>query len=239
MTANRALMDELGFALKHDGKEWLVVEEGADDRCATITEQVLWETMIEALASPVTPAEPQTQAAVDVLAERRRQIEAEGWTPKHDDEHADGAMAIAAACYAVADRKALEVQTVKLRDLWLWTGWAQSWFKPRDQRSNLVRAGALILSEIERLDRAAPPVAPGSLCDKAYPMASPVAPAEPAEGWVLVPKRMTQEMRDVTDSEGWTWEDLLAEAGSISQEEYAAIAAAIKYHMGEDCEAPT
>ena len=48
----------------------------------------------------------------------------------------------------------------------------------------------------------------------------------PAEGWVLVPKRMTQEMRDVTDSEGWTWEDLLAEAGSISQEEYAAIAAA-------------
>lgn len=68
---------------------------------------------------------------------------------------------------------------------------------------------------------------------------APVAPAEPAEGWVLVPKRMTQEMRDVTDSEGWTWEDLLAEAGSISQEEYAAIAAAIKYHMGEDCEAPT
>ena len=55
---------------------------------------------------------------------------------------------------------------------------------------------------------------------------APVAPAEPAEGWVLVPKRMTQEMRDVTDSEGWTWEDLLAEAGSISQEEYAAIAAA-------------
>lgn len=28
-----------------------------------------------------------TQAAVDVLAERRRQIEAEGWTPDHDDEH--------------------------------------------------------------------------------------------------------------------------------------------------------
>ena len=55
---------------------------------------------------------------------------------------------------------------------------------------------------------------------------APVAPVEPTEGWVLVPKRMTQEMRDVTDSEGWTWEDLLAEAGSISQEEYAAIAAA-------------
>ena len=58
------------------------------------------------------------------------------------------------------------------------------------------------------------------------PKAAPAAPAEPADGWVLMPKRMTQEMRDVTDSEGWTWEDLLAEAGSISQEEYAAIAAA-------------
>ena len=57
-------------------------------------------------------------------------------------------------------------------------------------------------------------------------LAAPVTPAEPTESWVLVPKRMTQEMRDVTDSEGWTWEDLLAEAGSISQEEYAAIAAA-------------
>lgn len=63
-------------------------------------------------------------------------------------------------------------------------------------------------------------------CGLAALLAAPVAPAEPTEGWVLVPKRMTQEMRDVTDSEGWTWEDLLAEAGSISQEEYAAIAAA-------------
>jgi len=68
---------------------------------------------------------------------------------------------------------------------------------------------------------------PAELADAVLALfAAPVAPAEPAEGWVLVPKRMTQEMRDVTDSEGWTWEDLLAEAGSISQEEYAAIAAA-------------
>src|SRR5690606_333611 len=38
-------------------------------------------------------------AARDVLAERRRQIEAEGWTPGHDDKHAEG-LACAAACYA-------------------------------------------------------------------------------------------------------------------------------------------
>ena len=28
-----------------------------------------------------------SQAVLDVAAERRRQIEAEGWTPEHDDEH--------------------------------------------------------------------------------------------------------------------------------------------------------
>lgn len=32
--------------------------------------------------------------------------------------------------------------------------WAKAWWKPRDARSNYVRAGALILAEIERLDRA-------------------------------------------------------------------------------------
>jgi len=33
-----------------------------------------------------------------IAAERRRQIEAEGWTPEHDDEHTRGQIALAAAC---------------------------------------------------------------------------------------------------------------------------------------------
>ncbi|MFN3833444.1 MAG: hypothetical protein ACK4SQ_14560, partial [Allorhizobium sp.] len=32
-------------------------------------------------------------AAADVLAERRRQVEAEGWTPAHDDAHKDCSLA--------------------------------------------------------------------------------------------------------------------------------------------------
>ncbi len=37
-----------------------------------------------------------------IAAERRRQVEAEGWTPEHDDQHTRGELARAAACYALA-----------------------------------------------------------------------------------------------------------------------------------------
>lgn len=90
---------------------------------------------------------PQTAAARDVLAERRRQIEKEGWMPPHDDEHSDGQMAVAAACYAVTTNQRAVTPA--------WWPWEDEWWKPKDYRRNLVRAGALILAEIERLDRAA------------------------------------------------------------------------------------
>ena len=57
MTADRKWMEQLGFALKHDERQgWLVIEDGADDRCATITEQVLWDALLS-LAATVAPAE--------------------------------------------------------------------------------------------------------------------------------------------------------------------------------------
>ncbi len=113
----------------------------------------LCDEVYEVLAAQPAPV-PMTQAATDVLAERKRQVEVEGWNATHDDEHDDHSMSVAAACYALANRPALEVQTVKLRDLWQWTGWSIAWFKPKDRRRNLIRAAALLLAEIERLDRA-------------------------------------------------------------------------------------
>jgi len=90
-------------------------------------------------------------AARDVLVERRRQIEAEGWTPEHDDEHDNGEMADAAACYAACS----ETHSAKGHPPLSWP-WSPDWWKPSaDPRRNLVKAGALILAEIERLDRAA------------------------------------------------------------------------------------
>ena len=90
-----------------------------------------------------------SKAAIDVLAERQRQQAVEGWTPEHDDEHNCGELAMAAVCYIN------ETGAVNRNGGKPW-GWPldSSWWKPDDRRRNLVKAGALILAEIERLDRA-------------------------------------------------------------------------------------
>lgn len=104
------------------------------------------------------------QAALDVLAERQRQIEAEGWHADHDDAHGNGTLAIAAAAYALQSVATAMPERTLLRELateaFRCTGWGWQWWKPKDRRRDLIRAGALILAEIERLDRAtAPPPA--------------------------------------------------------------------------------
>lgn len=80
-----------------------------------------------------------------VIHERVRQVQIEGWTPEHDDEHADGQLAAAAGCYALFGCDGA------IPPYW---PWANEWWKPADRRRNLVKACALGLSEIERLDRA-------------------------------------------------------------------------------------
>lgn len=89
-------------------------------------------------------------AATDVLAERQRQISMEGWKPEHDDEYCNGELAMAAVCYIN------ETGTVNRNGgkPWGWP-WDASWWKPNIRRRNLVKAGALVLAEIERIDRAA------------------------------------------------------------------------------------
>ncbi len=94
-----------------------------------------------------------THAARDVLAERQRQIEVEGWTPEHDDAHSLGQMASAALCYLAEDIPHWARQQAQ----GCYWPWDAEWWNPGDHRRNLVKAGALILAEIERLDRATRP----------------------------------------------------------------------------------
>ncbi|RQF48101.1 hypothetical protein IPC264_27290 [Pseudomonas aeruginosa] len=93
------------------------------------------------------------QAWLDVQVERRRQVEAEGWTPEHDDEHSHGQMARAAACYALAGSSAPNDGTAALLVSLAWP-WDEQWWKPSTARRDMVKACALALAEIERLDRA-------------------------------------------------------------------------------------
>ena len=98
-----------------------------------------------AAAAPTVKAEQVSAAARDVLAERQRQINIEAWTPAHDDLYCAAELPRAAAAYILngANDDAP----------YIWP-FAAKWWKPKDARANYVRAAALILAEIERLDRA-------------------------------------------------------------------------------------
>lgn len=108
--------------------------------------------IIAALLEALTAAEKRqlTAAATDVLAERQRQQSVEGWTPEHDDEHSGGEIAFAAASYTLhAHGKPIAP------DIPFFWPWEPKGFKQQGARRDLVKAGALILAEIERIDRAA------------------------------------------------------------------------------------
>ena len=81
--------------------------------------------------------------------ERVRQIKQEGWTLEHDDQHDRGELSLAAACYALATTDCTDKSLVH-HTLWPFEG---KWWKPKDQRRNLVMAAAMIVAEIERIDR--------------------------------------------------------------------------------------
>lgn len=116
--------------------------------------------------SPGTADIPEGEALRDIAAERQRQISVEGWTPEHDDGHDKGEMAVAAATYAIAaaaeptDRAVMDQfgvsDSTPFNIMKTWP-WSSEWWKPKSRRRDLVKAGALIVAEIERLDRHASP----------------------------------------------------------------------------------
>lgn len=101
----------------------------------------------------------------EIAAERYRQVRAEGWTEKHDDEHDDRSLAQAARCYIehyvgrawlLDDPDGGIARYAEDEMPYEWPdSWAEHWWKPKNPRRDLVRAAALIVAEIERMDRAA------------------------------------------------------------------------------------
>lgn len=110
-----------------------------------------------------------------IADERERQINTEGWTNEHDAQHADGSLALAAVCYATPI-KLFEMEK-KAGGYTIFDPWPDSWDRRWDKRFSygerkanpgnhipdpstytteerldlLVKAGALLAAEIDRL----------------------------------------------------------------------------------------
>jgi hypothetical protein len=85
-------------------------------------------------------------ALVDIAEERVRQISGENWSPEHDNKHAGGELAKAAAAYALAPHTHKYASSLR-PTFWPWD---QSWWKPKSTHLNQVRAGALLVAEMAR-----------------------------------------------------------------------------------------
>ncbi|KVK77827.1 hypothetical protein [Burkholderia sp. MSMB1498] len=159
---NDASVAAIQYALEaEEGLEWLSLwNEGEFDRCRRD-----WPDAPEDCYIGADPMHPETQrrlaaqaAEVDVRVERRRQVAEKGWTVDHDDGHVCGEIAALAAYYAmpagVRDWPAADTgYGATFGQAILPDGWSAK--IGDDRRRELVKAGALILAEIERLDRAA------------------------------------------------------------------------------------
>ena len=81
-----------------------------------------------------------------IEAERKRQIEKEGFDAHHDWHHTPDELATAGAIYAMPEKYRQDYLVNK------WP-WEMEWFKPcpKDRKRELVKAGALIAAEIDRI----------------------------------------------------------------------------------------
>lgn len=89
-----------------------------------------------------------------IISERVRQEELVGYTAEHDDKHTHGELAIAGAAYAAwAGNQAGYNQTAGDAKQFEWPFEMSEWRPSKDLIGTLVKAGALIAAEIDRLQR--------------------------------------------------------------------------------------
>ncbi|MDI6837454.1 MAG: hypothetical protein QMD99_17315 [Rhizobiaceae bacterium] len=96
---------------------------------------------------------PPRNPIADVIGERNRHITEEGWTENHDDQHTGRELAAAAEGYLTSAISRADGEDVSIPP----EGWpfAPEWWKPKGYYADLKRAAALILAEMERVDRLA------------------------------------------------------------------------------------
>lgn len=94
----------------------------------------------------------------EIAEERMRQIMKHRWTATHDDLHKGNELALAAACYA-SPVHIFRPSTHIGRDGQPYLIYVDAWpwgmdaWKRSERRRELIKAAALIVAEIERIDR--------------------------------------------------------------------------------------
>lgn len=92
------------------------------------------------------------KTGIELIAEeRKRQMEGEGWTAEMDGQQNSGQLARAAISYIIYGLG--QDEEGESFEGWPWR--VESW-KPKDHIRNLIRAGAMIAAEIDRLQRLDP-----------------------------------------------------------------------------------
>lgn len=94
-----------------------------------------------------------------ISAERNRQIKEEGWTAEHDKKHIPGVLALAGAIYALdvagrADKVPENIREDIINICQVYWPFGKKGWKPTapgDPVRQLVKAGALIAAEIDRI----------------------------------------------------------------------------------------
>lgn len=98
------------------------------------------------------------KTGIELIAdERQRQIDNENYTLEHDLQYSEGELARAAACYAMTSEERKKYQSLDVVNYrWFprWWPWSASFWKPtpEDRIKELVKAGALVAAEIDRLN---------------------------------------------------------------------------------------
>lgn len=113
----------------------------------------------EALCSKDNKGSRMNKYAQLMAEERERQISEEGWSPEHDDEHVNGELANVAACFSATNE--LYLYSKHSDGLHNMTAchlypWEDKYYKKasKNRKQQLIVAGALIIAELERLERA-------------------------------------------------------------------------------------
>jgi hypothetical protein len=99
-----------------------------------------------------------SKAVEDIVAERERQVKKEEFSPERDDNYKGYELPLAAAAYVsfagTSPRMREWMREKASRPPIMWPStWDVKWWKPSTPRRDLVKAAALIIAEIERIDR--------------------------------------------------------------------------------------